>query len=250
MSFGESDSRADYRAAVTDSVEIGKRLRSLREDRKLTQAQFASRLGVTRGAVGNWERGLGIKFENIQTVATTFRVSVEWLASGKGQSYAPTPKEASKATEPANAIVGDRVREPFQYIPLYGHAVGGADGEYVLNGNKLDDIPAPPGLYASQDAYAVTVAGDSVEPRYYDGETVYVDPGHRVRRGDYVVAQIKHDAEDGSPPLAYIKRFIRHSDVELVLEQLNPAKELRFPHDRVVSVHYIAFGGPGNLKYR
>lgn len=48
---------------------------------------------------------------------------------------------------------------------------------------------------------------------------------------------------EGNPPLAYIKRFVRHNDAELILEQFNPAKELRFPHDTVVSVHYIVLGG-------
>ena len=118
----------------------------------------------------------------------------------------------------------------------------GPTGNFILNGNKLDDILAPPGLSPVRGAYAVTCAGESMEPRYFDGETVFVDPMRRVRRGDFVVAQIANPNE-GNPPLAYIKRFVRHNDAELILEQFNPAKELRFPHDTVVSVHYIVLGG-------
>lgn len=81
-----------------------------------------------------------------------------------------------------------------------------------------------------------------MEPRYFDGETIYVDPQKRVTRGDFVVAQIQNPNE-GSPPLAYIKRFVRRNDKELVLEQYNPAKEISFPHQAVVSVHYIVLGG-------
>lgn len=217
--------------------EIGARIREVRGS--VTQETFGKRLGVSRGAVANWERGLGIKRDNMQAIAEKFRVSFEWLATGKGPVYAG---DASKLSETPNAVVGDKLAERGEYIPLFGHAVGGADGEFILNGNKLDDILAPPGLSPVRGAYAVTCAGESMEPRYYDGETVFVDPMRRVRRGDFVVAQIANPNE-GAPPLAYIKRFIRHNDTELVLEQFNPAKELRFPHDAVVSVHYIVLGG-------
>ena len=223
-----------------DAVDIGKRIKLVREARGgLSQAEFAYRLGrTTRGAVGNWERGLGIKRANILAIAAKFDVPVEWLATGAGTLDA----KASSLSEKPNAVIGDKLTEQGEYIPLYGHAVGGVDGEFVLNGNKLDEILSPPGLSRARGAYAVTCAGESMEPRYFDGETVYVDPMKRVARGDFVVAQIKHP-DEGSPPLAYIKRFVRRNDKEMVLEQFNPAKELRFPHDTVVSVHYIVLGG-------
>lgn len=152
---------------------------------------------------------------------------------------------ASKERELPNAIVRDKLSGEAEYIPLYGHAVGGVDGEFILNGNVLDHILAPPGLSMARGAYAVTCAGESMEPRYFDGETVFVDPVMRVRKGDFVVAQIKN-MNEGSAPLAFIKRFVRHNDAELILEQFNPAKELRFPHADVVSVHYIVLGGRTN----
>lgn len=239
-SFGEDDSEAVYAQDVAESSEIATRIKLVRTEAGLSQQGFADRLkSATRGAVGNWERGLGIKRENMQLIAEKFRVSFEWLATGKGSPYAV---DASKTSEMPNASIGDKLTERGEYIPLYGHAVGGLDGEFILNGNKLDEILAPPGLSPARGAYAVTCAGESMEPRYFDGETVFVDPLRRARRGDFVVAQIKNPNE-GQPPLAYIKRFVRHNDNELVLEQFNPAKELRFAHSDVVSVHFIVLGG-------
>ena len=239
-SFEEDDSAAVYLRDVAESNEIATRIKKVRTDAGLSQQGFADRLmTATRGAVGNWERGLGIKRENLQLISDKFRVSFEWLATGKGPS---DPSAGSNATERPNAFVGDKLSERGEYIPLYGHAVGGLDGEFILNGNKLDDILAPPGLSPARGAYAVTCAGDSMEPRYFDGETVFVDPTKRVRRGDFVVAQIANP-NDGMPPLAYIKRFVRHNDNELILEQFNPVKQLTFPHNDVVSVHFIVLGG-------
>lgn len=243
FSFGDHDSEPDYLAGVSEADEIGKRIREVRESRgALSQSEFASKLNrVTRGAVGNWERGKGIKRENLQAIADKFSVSFEWLASGRG-SLNLDANAPSNATDTPNAIVGDKLKERGEYIPLYGHAVGGVDGEFVLNGNVLDQILAPPGLSPTRGAYAVTCQGESMEPRYFDGETIYVDPMKRVTKGDFVVAQIANPNE-GSPPLAFIKRFVRHNDNELVLTQFNPVKELRFPHQAVVSVHYIVLGG-------
>jgi phage repressor protein C with HTH and peptisase S24 domain len=239
-SFSDDDKSAHYVLSVAEESEIGVRIKQVRAMRgALTQEQFAEKLGkTTRGAVGNWERGLGIKRENLQAIAERFDVSFEWLANGRG---AMAISDTSNSLENANAIIGDKVSGSRNTIPLYGHAVGGEDGEFVLNGQELDHITAPPGLSATRGAYAVTVAGDSMSPRYEDGETVYVDPGKRVGRGNYVVAQVEYDSS--KPPLAYIKKFVSHNAKELVLEQFNPPKVLRFPHENVVSVHFIVLGG-------
>lgn len=110
-----------------------------------------------------------------------------------------------------------------------------------MNGNALFDVLCPPQLSEISGAYAVSISGDSMYPRYEDGEIAFVDPTRRVKKGDYVVAQIVVD--EYGPPQAYVKKFIRHNSSELVLEQFNPAKELHFPHERVVSVHFIALAG-------
>ena len=61
-------------------------------------------------------------------------------------------------------------------IPVYGHALGGKDGEFILNGNQVFEVSAPPGLWHIPDAYAVYGVGESMEPRYFAGETVFVNP--------------------------------------------------------------------------
>lgn len=127
-------------------------------------------------------------------------------------------------------------------LPVFGQAVAGVNGEFELNGNVVFDVLCPPQLYEVNNAYAVEVSGDSMWPRYRDGEIVYCDPTRRVKKGDFVVAQIMID-EYANVPQAFIKMFVRHNAKELVLEQFNPAKTLTFPHEKVVSVHYIALSG-------
>lgn len=139
-----------------------------------------------------------------------------------------------------NAVVGRPV-DIVQTVPLYGSAVCGNDGRFVLNGNKIRDILAPPDFAGIRDAYAVTAVGESMEPRFFAGEIVYVNPRAPVRRGDFVVVQIHGD--EGEPPDAYIKRFVSFDDRRLRLHQYNPDKTLEFPRAAVVSVHRIIIPG-------
>ncbi len=140
-----------------------------------------------------------------------------------------------------NAVIRDKVEGLGRKIPVYGQAVGGVDGEFLMNGTVLYEVMAPPVISHISGAYAVSVSGESMVPRYEDGEICFVDPKRRVKKGDYVIAQIRQ--EEHGPLLAYVKRFIRQNSIELVLEQFNPQKELRFAGNTVVSVHYIALAG-------
>jgi hypothetical protein len=177
-----------------------------------------------------------------------FVTKIEKALLGKGSPPISRPEiwelagpEFNFAPPAPNAIVGSPIVTSGNMIPVYGSAVGGIDGEFVLNGSILYEVMAPPSLSPVSGAYAVQVSGESMEPRYFDGEVVFVDPTRRVTKGDFVVAQIIMDESDTR--LAYIKRFVRHNAEELVLEQYNPPKRLTFPHENVHSVHFVVMGG-------
>jgi len=122
-------------------------------------------------------------------------------------------------------------------IPVYGHAVGGKDGEFVLKGNQVSEVLAPPTLSHVPDAYAVYVVGDFMEPRYFAGETIFVNPRLPISRGAFVVAQISKGQE--AEPRAYIKRFLSQDAKRLRLEQYSPKKIFEFPASAVVAIHRI-----------
>lgn len=239
-------------------IERGRRIRQVRSEilGLRSQQQLADLLSkegkeVTRGAVGNWELGKEVGLESLVALSRLSGVRVEWLASNDGEMMisAPTPvindvlklDGAATLFDPPNAIIRDKVEGLGRKIPVYGQAVGGVDGEFLMNGTVLYEVMAPPVISHISGAYAVAVSGSSMEPRYEDGEVCFVDPKRRVKKGDYVIAQIRQ--EEHGPLLAYVKRFVRQNSIELVLEQFNPPKELRFAGNTVVSVHYIALAG-------
>jgi phage repressor protein C with HTH and peptisase S24 domain len=127
------------------------------------------------------------------------------------------------------------------WIPLYGQALGGKDGEFILTGNQISEVLAPPNLWHVPDAYAVYAVGDSMEPRYFAGEIVFVNPRLPISRGAFVVAQISKGQE--AEPRAYVKRFVSQDAKRLRLEQYNPKKVLDFSISAVVAIHRIVMSG-------
>ena len=233
------------------------RLRFAREQAGFARASDAARaIGIEEPTYLGHENGSRGLSRAAARYARFFGVSLDWLIDGRGElslaggeARFSTTVEATAAgpeaplpVPPRNAEVGGPARFGAR-IPAYGQAVGGRDGEFILNGNRIVDILAPPSLQGVPDAYAVYVVGDSMEPRYFAGEAVFVNPRVPVRVGDFVVAQIA--AHEGEPPFAYVKRYLGQNDKSIRLEQLNPPKKLTFAADRVVSIHRIVMSGEG-----
>lgn len=89
------------------------RLRELRKHFKLSQTEFAEKIGVTRSVIKNLELGVvDIKDHMLKLIAATFKVNEEWLRNGTGEMLIQTPKNildelvaAHGLTEKETAIV-------------------------------------------------------------------------------------------------------------------------------------------------
>ncbi len=132
-------------------------------------------------------------------------------------------------------------------LPVRGVAAAGSDALFITNGEPHDWLLRPAVLIGVNEAYAVVAAGTSMEPRYFDGEVVFVHPGRRVAPGPhtFVVVQF-YPQEEGEAPKAVIKKYERLTGSELVLSQYNPPQELRFPVETVKSIHLIV--NPGDAR--
>lgn len=215
----------------------------------LVQASLAQRMGLA--GASSLQRYLSDDSFKEPVISTKMATRLEKALVGLGSPPITRDEIWSMTGVPAgvvaperekpNAIIGDKIDGENVMVPVYGQAVGGVDGQFIMNGSILYSVMAPPQIAKISGAYGVLISGDSMSPRYEDGEIAFVDPRRRLKKGDYVVAQIQFDEHE--PPHAYVKRFVRHNSEDLVLSQFNPPKELVFDHEQVVSVHYIALAG-------
>ncbi len=72
----------------------GERIRFARKWAGLNQDEVATRLGLSRASVSNWELGLGIKRKNLVRFAQAVGVSPEWLITGE-PTLAPKGEKSS-----------------------------------------------------------------------------------------------------------------------------------------------------------
>ena len=113
--------------------------------------------------------------------------------------------------------------------PLLGFAKAGSDGYFddagFPVGSGWDEIRFP-GV-RDIHAYALEIAGDSMQPVYRDGDIVVVSPAAEPRRGDRVVLKTKEGE-------VLAKELVRKTARQVELRSLNPSHEDRqIPLDQV-----------------
>ncbi|CAO3426606.1 S24 family peptidase [Azospirillum argentinense] len=124
-------------------------------------------------------------------------------------------------------------------VPVLGVAVGGDDADFEFNGQIVDYVRRPPGLASVQGAFGVYVMGTSMEPRYEEGELVFVHPGRPARPGDDVIVEM-FDGEEGRSGHCYIKRLLKKAGGNYICRQYNPPRDdLTYPVEQVKKVHRI-----------
>ena len=151
------------------------------------------------------------------------------------ESGSPTP--ANRGLFQARPL--DQPSLPPRDLPVMGAVKGGAEGFYFNEGEAKEFVVRPPAMGGVSNAFALYVDGESMEPRYYAGEMLYVNPNRPITRRCFVAVEMN----DGQ---GLIKQFVRRNDDHLVLAQFNPPKEIRLPVAQVKRIYRITGSGePG-----
>ena len=169
--------------------------------------------------------------------ATAFNRSKR--VTGEGRARWPTTESLAKVLDATGASLDDFVAlvgsEPrgrqklTQPIPLIGLTQAGAggffdDGGFPVGGG-WDQIRFP--KVEDDNAYALEVSGDSMQPLYRDGDILIVSPNAQVRKGDRVVLR----TTDGE---VMAKLLVRRTVKIIELASINPVHaNLVFPMDRI-----------------
>jgi len=210
--------------------DIGPKIAALRKAKGLSQKELAAGLTVlgepvSDKALSKWENGATLpsarQFLLACRLLEVSDVSGEFMGAGvwRGLDAAGRRKLGEYAELlRRSGLYEAQAEEPRRRLRLYTVAASAGPGQFLDDGDfEWADAPdAPEGA-----DFAVRVAGDSMEPRYHDGQTVY------VRRQQTLL--------DGEPGLfswegsAYIK-VLRDRAEGVALHSLNPAySDIKIP---------------------
>ena len=155
---------------------------------------------------------------------TTFNKSKRTTSDGKLRW--PSTERISKILEATSAsfgefvaLVGDAASpSAMQRVPVIGYAQAGNAGYFddagFPAGTGWDELMFP--SLGDPHAYALEIAGDSMDPVYRDGDTIIVSPAAQIRRGDRVVLRTR----DGE---VMAKQLTRETATRVELMSINRA---------------------------
>lgn len=169
-------------------MEIKDLIKSRRIEMNYTMKELAEKVGVSEGTISRWESGdiSNMRRDKIVNLAKTLHISpaaiMEW----------------DEQEQRTNAI----------RIPVLGRVAAGIPIEMVedvIDWEEIDDATAKLGTI-----FALSIKGDSMEPRIVSGDVVIVRQQDDAESGDIVIVSVNGDD-------ATCKRLRKYKDgIELI----------------------------------
>lgn len=168
-------------------MNAGRRIAQLREEKGLSQLEFAHKVNINNSVMNRIEKGIRpIRDDELIAISKCLGVSIDYLLGN-----APAKTVQQKTT-------GRGVR-----IPVLGRVVAGIPIEAVEE--ILDYEEITPELAASGEFFALKIRGHSMEPRMMEGDVVIVRRQDDVDSGDVAIVLVNGDE-------ATVKRVKKQED--------------------------------------
>lgn len=158
------------------------------------QREFAADLGIPASRVSEWRRKKSTSYnKRLPQIATVLGTTVEYLLSGE------------KSSVPTTAI----------RIPVLGTIPAGIPLEAIEDILDWEEIPAAWGS-GDRQYFGLRVKGDSMYPRYLEGDTVILRKETTCESGDDCAVLVNGET-------ATLKQVMIRGDGTLELRPANPA---------------------------
>lgn len=172
-------------------------LKSLRAERKWTQQDVATRLGIDRTTYAKYESGASEpNFEMLVALTTIFEVPTDLLL---GKTMLSTSSGGKR-------------------IPVLGDIAAGIPIEAITDIVDYEEIDAA--LAATGEFFGLRIKGGSMEPRMQTGDVVIVRKQDTAETGDTVVVMVNGDS-------ATVKK-IKYGPEGITLIPTNPSYDVQF----------------------
>lgn len=195
------------------------RIKELRLSKAIKQVDFAKMLGVSQATVSGWESD---KYQpdrdTLIKMASYFDVSVDYLIGNS-----PIKKEKKKGVQVP--VLGDvRAGYPMEAV------------ENIIDYEEINEETARRGEF-----FALRIKGDSMEPKFSEGDVVIVRKQETADSGDIVVALVNGDS-------ATIKKLKRHQN-GITLMPTNPTYEpMYYSNEEIMELPVTILGKVVELR--
>lgn len=230
------------------SNSLHERLKTRISEMGLTYEGAAKRSGLDRSYFKTMfdRENSSPRGDTLRKIAKGLEVSEAWILTGVAQEE-PTPDNQQNGSSPADAkpmnstvaapILPQRHEMP-NNIPVMGTAAGShIGGAFQFEGGVIDYVRRPPALMGARDIYALFVEGSSMEPQFFPGDLIYINPHKPPRIGDAIVVQTRISSD--RPMEATIGILIKRTETHIVIRKHNPTAEVQLLRNGETMVHKI-----------
>ena len=148
---------------------MNENLKNARKAARLTQAELASKIGITQSGYSDWERGeTKIDSASLAKLSEILEVSIDYLVG--------------KTNSPGNKYIR---------IPVLGRVAAGIPIDAIEEIIDWEDISAT--AATDGEYFGLVIKGRSMEPKISDGDTVIVRKQPDVRDGEIAVVLVNGD---------------------------------------------------------
>ena len=192
---------------------VGERVRDRREELNMSQEELAHKLGYkSRSSVNKIELGLNnLTQPKIVAVAKALQTTPAYIMGWEDE---------------ANELVAENKIRAVR-IPVLGRVQAGLPIE--AHEEILDWEEIEPSMALNGDYFGLQVRGDSMMPRFVEGDVVIVRQQEDAECGDIVIALVNGDD-------VTIKKLIKYDDKGIALVALNPTyPPMRFSEKEIIS---------------
>lgn len=208
----------------------------------LTQKGLAERMGLNPAAVNRMLYGhrnimaeeipmiedyLGVRLNLSTSVAPTnieYRHKQDTPSARRGLSDVPI------VSWPYSTEGGSKV-------PVYGIASGESQKKSVFSAsNVVDWVQRHPAQFGIGNAFAIYIFSNTMEPRYFQGELIYIHPGRPPEINRDCAIEMKNGD-------VFIVRFLNQSEDKICVAQFNPPEEKYILRDEIKAVYAVVGRG-------
>lgn len=197
---------------------ISNTIKKIRREHYLNQTEFANRIGVTQGAVSQWENGLTRpNLDQLRAISVAFDLPVSEIVEETTQKQ-PTSIDWSRGIKRA-------------VLPILGNIACGQQITPDTEPEGYADLPD--GVHAD---FALRCKGDSMQPTFMDGDLVLIRQQPEVENGQIAAVNIADETT---------LKHVYKRDGGLLLVADNPAYSpiyAPFSEDKPIIIHGLAIG--------
>ena len=201
-------------------MQLSQMLDNLMSDRGISAYKISKDTGISDRLIGYWRNGEKLPgAENLLTIANYFNISVDYLLTGKERNSSLSvdeqelldnyrclsERDKGKVSERAQTLYdiameqAENIHTPIISLRHSLYMVSAGTGYELDSGDSWDEIEVPDTPTARKADVCLTISGDSMEPRFHNGDIVLVKHCNAIDENEIGIFRIENKG--------YIKRY-------------------------------------------